>query len=456
MESKGTKIGIGIGSLLILIIGGILFYSFSSSPEVKLARAIINLSEEDKVQVTSGMNMSVDVDWNAHELGLYGEEEIFFEIMQSLLKNISGTSSMIWDSENKVMEMNATYGISGDIQGETIDLQMPFSLYIDENNDEIAFDLDPYVNFTSDIIDIISYNILPNIPDLQEELAYFTDGQDIGEFVSTELNTFIVPIIEDAIRGKKYTEPLDIDGKMFREDDERYLYTFVFEKMLEYMKDNSEEEIVTEEDNWISLSLEEELLFDSLIYAMKEVEKDEEAKAAYEESGEQDIETTIRDLEDTSKDLEDVSLLLTGSFLVEKNIIKESKFDFSLTFEEDGQKINMSGTVNSEYVYGVDTEFSFYGKDRQAITEAELDDIGYQIELALEDYMMELMADNFDYEHDFELTDEEKELIAALEASEVTHTDFGMTSEEMYQWVLALELEGLVKSGTSDLYMPDL
>ncbi|PYZ92171.1 hypothetical protein CR194_15115 [Salipaludibacillus keqinensis] len=459
MKEKKVKLGIGISALLVVLIGGILFYSFISSPEVKLARAFESLSQEDQAQVTSTMDMSIDLDMSASELGMYGEEEIFFDMMQSMLDNISGTSTVVWDNENKVVEMNATYGISGDIQGEDIHLQVPFSLYLDENGDEVAFDLEPYVDFTSEAIDVISYNVLPNIPELQEDLELLAEGEDVGDFLSTELNQLVVPIIEDTLRGKKYSEPLDIDENIFREDeDERYLLTFILENMLEYMKEHNEEDIVTEDDNWITVSLEEEMFFDSLLYALREVEKDEEAKKTFEETYEEDIETTISDLEEARDDLEDVSLSLTASFLVKQNTIHESQMDFTLTFEEDGQNVNVAGTVTSEYSYGEEADFLFYGQDREEITEEELDQMGYEIEMTVDNYMMEnyQYEDEYMYEDEYEveLTEEEQELIEAIEAEEVTHDDFALTPEEMYYWVIDLEMQGLVEQGTSDLYMP--
>ncbi|WP_096186442.1 hypothetical protein [Evansella halocellulosilytica] len=452
MKEKSVKFIAGVITLFVVIIGGFLAYSFFTSPEAKLANAIGNLTNEDQIQVDTDFTMSLDFDGHPSEFGLYGEEEVYFNILKDIFQNIEGENSVVVDFENHVVELGGSYGISGDIHGEDVHLQVPFRLYLDEDADEIALDLDPYTEFLSDFIDVLSYNILPNIPEIEEELALFTEGEDVGDFLSTELNTAVVPVVEESIKGAKYKDSLDLDERIFIEnDDEDYLFHFVIDHMIDYFKDNNDGDLVTEEDGWIILDLDEDLIFHSYLYALNEVKDNEEAKEAFEKDSDIDIETAIADLEEEVDTLEDGTLIMEVAFMIESGNITASNADMTMTFEEEGVEFNITATASSTYKYNEDVEFVLYGAERKELTEADLDMMFYDIELEVESHM-EQYIDEFEEYYEYELTEEELELFEAIEAEEVSHEDFGLTEEEMYWWVLDLEYEGFVEPGTSSLY----
>lgn len=69
-----------------------------------------------------------------------------------------------------------------------------------------------------------------------------------------------------------------------------------------------------------------------------------------------------------------------------------------------------------------------------------------------EDYELDWDYDEY---YEYELTEEELELIESIESQSVSHEDFDITEEEMYYWVLDLEIEGFVEFGTADYYFPE-
>ncbi|SDO57966.1 hypothetical protein [Alkalicoccus daliensis] len=439
MDSK-RKLGVGATLGLLLIIGGAVLYSFLTSPEIKLARAMESLTKENQVEVTSTYNMSLDMDIDSEELGLYGEEETYFHIMQDILKNMSGTSGLIWDSENKIIEVSSSFGIEGEVYGEDVSLLVPFALYFDEGENNMAVDLDPYAAFGSDLINTVSHQILPNIPELQEELQELTQGEEVGEFFSRELNERFLPVLEEGFSGKQYRDSLDLEESIFAEDaDDRYLGSFIVEKMLDYMREHGEDELVTEEDNWIHVKTDEKILIDSLLYALEEVKEDEEAREAFEKSSEQPIEESMEDVEDAREEFEEVDLFVDAAFLISGNKIQESLMDITVSFEEEGQTLQMSGEVHSEYEYGTEVSYVFYGKDREDITEEQLNDIGYQIDWEMEEFMMEYDPYMYEYEDadmDFEFYEEnlEEEPPAIQSSEEEIEADLAVFFDTLYAY----------------------
>ncbi|GAE31056.1 hypothetical protein [Halalkalibacter hemicellulosilyticus] len=479
-------LGIGIGVIAIFLIGGLIVYSFLSSPEVKLANGLQNLLNEDRVQVESEFDLSYDFDFDELLNDPYMSEmdEFAFNLVEDLFNSLSGTSSIIYDKELDVMELSGTYGISGDISGEDISLHIPISMYFSGEEDVMAIDLDPYAQFIPDAIDVISYNILPNIEEVQEELELITDGEDVGDFFSRELNDLLQPTIDSLLTGKQFSDTLDLDrDRLFTqlEDNERYVLEFVFEKMIEYLDEHNEEELITEEDGWIYVNLDDQLLLQSILYAFEEAKEDEDTLAALEEELDTSIDTAISNIEEFQEDISEMTFDFNIGFLIERGQIVQSITTSTFSFEEDGVSFTGSSTVNSDYLYGDQAAFSFYDAERDELSEADMEqyfyDLEMQIESRLEDIYADLYADMYyfedefdwdaewdeDYEldwdydeyYEYELTEEELELIESIESQSVSHEDFDITEEEMYYWVLDLEIEGFVEFGTADYYFPE-
>ncbi|UTR12596.1 hypothetical protein MM300_10135 [Evansella sp. LMS18] len=459
------KAVISIAVLAVLIIGGFLSYSAFASPELKLVKAVNDIMEEDVVQVNTDFSMNIDFSGSPEDFYLSPDEEIYFDILRDLLQNIEGSNSVIVDSEAKVIEMIGSYGISGDIQGENIKLQLPFGFYIDEEADELAFDLDPYADFFPEIVDVFAFNILPYIPEIEQELLFFTNGEDTGEWISREVNTVLGPVLENTLRGAKFTDSLDLEESIFPEDgEEEYLAQFMLEHIFDYLNEHGGDSLVTERDDRIYLELDEDLMLHSILHSLREVEADEEAREAFEKGSDESVESVISDFEEMIDEIEKLSISFVSGFKIESGRIVESDTEAVISITEDGVTVDMSVTADSSYIYDR-AEFSFYGHDRIVFTESDFDEVAYELEMQFENRMGEIFLemeedfyfdedyDDSAYEYDYDLTDEDLEFIAMIEAQEVSHEDFGFTPEEMYELVLELELSGLVEPGTSDLYL---
>jgi hypothetical protein len=195
---------------------------------------------------------------------------------------------------------------------------------------------------------------------------------------------------------------------------------------------------------------------------LEEVEKDSEAKEVYEDFYKEEVATHIEELSDAKDDLDNLSFSIEASFLIEQDRIVESKSTMSLSLSEDGVSISLTGDTSSTYSYGDDAEFAFYNADREELTEADMENIAFELQSVFETYLMENMDYGYYeedyYEDDFfdyELTDEELEFVEAIENQEITHEDVGLSEEDMYYLVLEYELSGFVSEGTSDLYLPE-
>ncbi|MCK0472395.1 hypothetical protein [Halalkalibacter sp. APA_J-10(15)] len=492
MRENKAKFGLGIGIsvIAIFLIGGLIVYSFLSSPEVKLANGLQNLLNEDRVQVESEFDLSYDFDFDELLNDPYMSEmdDFAFNLIEDLFNSLSGTSSIIYDKELDVMEVSGTYGISGDISGEDISLHIPISMYFSGEEDVIAIDLDPYAQFIPEAIDVISYNILPNIEEAQEELDLITGGEDIGDFFSREANNLLEPMIDSLFTSKQFSDSLDLDrDRLFTqlEDNERYVLEFVFEKMIEYFDEHNEEELITEEDGWIYVNLDAQLLLQSILYAFEEAKENEETLEALEEELEVPIDTAISNTEEFQEDISEMTFDFNIGFLIERGQIVKSITTSTFSFEEDGISFTGSSTVNSEFIYGEQAAFSFYDAERDELSESDIDQYLFDLEMQVESLLDEIYADLFedmyydeefdweaewdeDYEldwdydesyydeyYDYELTEEELELIESIESQSVSHEDFDISEEEMYYWVLDLEIEGFVEFGTADYYYPE-
>ncbi|UTR13830.1 hypothetical protein MM221_14590 [Salipaludibacillus sp. LMS25] len=490
MTGKG-KFVLSILVLGIVMAGGVFAYSLTTSPEAKLAKAFENLLEEEVIQTDSEFSIAYDFDLTAEDIHLHGEEAVYLDIFKDVMENITGTSSFIIDRENKVIEAGVNYGVSGDIQGSPISLQIPFKFYMDEEAEEIAFDLDPYVDFSEDFIETAAHHIIPHIPEAEETLALLNDGTYSAEWAVEEFTDVITPIAEDMFSGKKITHPLDMQNPIFESEvseETAELSSFMFMAMFDYLS-AEDESFLTEEDGWIYLSSDLGTFYDALIYSLKEVKNDDDMLSLYDDvinyySNEKidDIkEKLAEDIEGMEEELDDIKEGLSGNFTVGFNIkdgvitsiTHEAEFQMnSSVFDEDPMldDFSVSGTMSTttNLVYGEDAEFSFYGQDREEFDEEEVQSL---IEKHVGWYMIEnqevfegLMApeetpaspdqnDDTSYQ-DYELTDDDLALFAAIEAGEITAEDAEMDETEFYLEVLALEAEGLVAPGTADQYLP--
>ncbi|UTR13831.1 hypothetical protein MM221_14595 [Salipaludibacillus sp. LMS25] len=491
MTGKG-KFVLSILVLGIVIAGGVFAYSLTTSPEVKLAKAFENLLEEEVIQIDSDFSVAYDFDLTPEDMHFHGEEAVYFDIFKDVMENITGTSSVIIDRENKVIEAGVNYGVSGDIQGSPISLQIPFQFYMDEEADEIALDLDPYVDFSGDLIETAAHHIIPHIPEAEETLALLNDGTYSAEWATEEFTDVITPIAEDMFSGKKITHPLDMQNPLFESEvseETAELSLFMFMTMFDYLS-AEDESFLTEEDGWIYLSSDFGSFYEALIYSLKEVKNDDDMLRLYDDilyyySNEKidDIkEKLAEDIEEMEEELDDIKEGLNGDFTVGFNIKDgvitsitqeaELQMNPSVFDEKDPMldDVTMSATVSTtnHLAYGEDAEFSFYGQDRDEFDEEEAQSL---IEKHVERFMMEnyemfeaLMApevtpaspdqnDDTSYQ-DYELTDDDLALFAAIEAGEITAEDAEMDETEFYLEVLALEAEGLVAPGTADQYLP--
>lgn len=456
----GKKIWLSLGIIAVMIGAGYFVFSVISSPEAKLANAVGNLLDEEKVQIESEYQINIQLDPSTEGVYLTEEEELAINIVKDLFQSIKGNSSIIVDFDEQVIELDGSYGIDGDILGEEISLQLPFRFYLDEKTDEVAIDLDPYVEFIPDVLDVLAYNILPNIPDVkaaEEELAYLLDGEDLGDWLSKEVSGVMKPILKDTLQDAKYTDTLESEGSIFnekREEYEVYLAEFMLEKMLDYFKEQSDADVISEEDDWIYLNLDWKLVLKSLIHALNEVDANEDAKQAFEEGENYTVKAAIEDIEEALEELGEATFNVNAGFKIVKGKITESDVEMTVSVEEDGTTVDMNIKISSAYTYDDEVEYSFYGKDRKVLTEEDLEYMFYDLEWEMEYRFSELFAElEAAFYEDYELSEEELELFELVEAKQVSHEDFGWTAEEMYYWVVDLELAGWVKPGTSDLYL---
>lgn len=452
----GKKLWMSLGVIAVVIGVGFFVYSvINNSPEMKLAKGFESLLDAERVQIDSDFEMDIAFDAELAQLGFTADDEALLEILEDLFKNIDGTGSFVYDKNEEAIEFDGSFGVTGDIQGEDINLQVPFRFYVDSVAEEMAIDVDPYVTFFPEFVDVFANNVIPHILEVEETLGSALDGQDVGEWFSTEVNGVIRPILEENLQNAKLVEEIEIDGNLFetREKNEEWVDKFILEKALLYMKDNTDGEYISEEDSWIYLQLDKDLFFQSFIHALHEVEANEQMKEAFEEDGETTVEEAIKELEQSLEEIEDYTMDFDLGFKVERGTLLESKVELTMSFEEGGISFDVGMSVDSTYNYDDAVEFKLYGQERTTLTEAELDDLTYEINWELESLVNDLLADFQEDYYEEELSEEDLALLAAIEAQELSHDDFGLTEEEMYYWVLDLELAGLVEPGTSDLYL---
>ncbi|UTR14822.1 hypothetical protein MM221_20125 [Salipaludibacillus sp. LMS25] len=456
MKEKKVKLGLGIGALAIVVIAGILVYSLLSSPEAKLANAFQEMMEEEVIQQDSQFSMSIEVDESFDNLGLTAEDEEAAEFLLDILNNIKGTSSIVMDKEKSIVEMSAALGVVGDIQGEEIDFQIPFSFYTDEANDKMAIDLDPYVEFLPSLVDTFAYDIVPNVPQAEDSVSMITSGENVSDLIANDFDEYVMPFVKETFTNKKLVS--DYKNEAYNEEDLNDVHRFVVEELFNYLDEHSKEDVISQDGNWVTVKMDNNLLVDSLVHVLNKVHKDEEIADKFENVVGESTDSFITYLEDLNDflDEQDMTVQIKSRYLIEKDRIVKSEDDILINaqIEETNLKVNLD--ITNEYSYGDDVEFTFYNAEREELTEADMENIAFELQSVIETYMME----NIDFGYDEEVvehepTQEEQEFYEALENQELTHEDLGLTEEDMYSMVLDCELSGFVAEGTSDLYYPE-
>ncbi|UTR13833.1 hypothetical protein MM221_14605 [Salipaludibacillus sp. LMS25] len=481
---------------LIAAVGGLLFYSSLSSPEAKLVRALSTLIEEETIQVESDFTMNYEFDFDSYPFYSHEEEEIITYITD-LFEEASGTGSVIYDKEEKVIEVGAIFDLSSEFYGDEIALSIPLSLYLDENKEEIVIDLDAYSTLSSDIIDTLAYNVFPNIPEIEEALAPLHGGEYSGVSTAYELETIFMPVINDYFEGKASIIDFELDKGFFDFGEKEVALTeFLLVKMIEDLESQDEDnQLIQEEDGWIIIKVDDHELADAVLYAFEEIENHDEIAEIFDDVSSLDLEEMIEEVELNVKEFKEYSIgETTISFEIEQNKIVTMKTEMTSTYGENGITAENTSSSTSTFTYGDTAEFQFYGEDRK---EVDLDYLFYDLEEALDNYFMELYNewyyssgyssyyeydydwdwwdeddeyDEWDWEYDYDYDDESDETpedyeeyydvteedLEAIEKQEVTHQDFGLSEEEMYNWVRELEFARLVEPGTAAHYLPRL
>ncbi|MCR6105722.1 hypothetical protein HXA34_05395 [Salipaludibacillus agaradhaerens] len=507
------KIFLGVIAL-IAAISGLLLYSSLSSPEAKLFSAFNALMEEESVQVESEFTLNHEFDFDSNTFYSYEEEKVTM-MLTDIMEEVTGTSSVIYDKKEKVIEIGVNYDLSGDIHGDEVSLSMPFRLYLDENKNEIVIDLDAYSNFSSDMIDVLSYNVFPHIPEVKETLALSQDGEYSGTSTAYELESYFMPIIKNYFEGKAYIIDWELEDSLFEfemGEEEAQLAEFILTNIIENIESQGDDnQLIQEEDGWIIITFDDHELVDAILYAFEEVENNDDMADLYENIASEDLDDLIEELELTFKEFKEYSIgETTISFEIEQNKIVTMKTEMTSTYGENGITAESTSSSISTFTYGDEAEFMFYGEDRQ---KANLDGFFYDFDKELDNYLIELYGDwsdsyytpgyssyydyDYDYDYDWDWWDDEdydydewfneewdddydydydydwhyapedyayyydyydvtEDQLEAIENQDVTHLDFGLSEEDMYSWVLELEFARLVEPGTAAHYLPRL
>ncbi|UJW56925.1 hypothetical protein HXZ66_05585 [Bacillus sp. A116_S68] len=470
MATRKTTLGIILAGLIILSVGGVLGYSLLTSPKAELAHGIERLFAEDTVQIESEFDLNITYDDSLFSVDVQGDRDAIVEMIEDLSDSISGSGTMTLDNEKKVLELATTLQITSDIHSGQMALDMPFHLYIDGNEDEMAIDLDHYVSFMPDVIDAFSYYILPNIPSVQAEFDRFEDNQEAGEFLSGEFNPLFMPLFEEYFKEKQLTQPLAQAENIFNSDEKTdQLQAFMIGQIFAYMEENHEETLLTEDDEWLMSEFELALLTDAVLYSFERIEEDEDMAKLYKELTAMDAKEAKKQFKKKVNDLENLSDTVTASFLIEDGYITENKLTFTAQIEYEGIPFNVEASFTNNLTYDSETDFIFYGNDRENITGNLLSDIASDITHTYNDYILEKASwiyweetaeSEFDPEEYGEfygelLTEDDLWLISMIDQELITHEDLEMEAELFYLFVLDLEEHGLVTPGTSDYYYPN-
>ncbi|MCR6097261.1 hypothetical protein HXA31_02590 [Salipaludibacillus agaradhaerens] len=466
MATKKVKIGIIITSVIILSIAGLIGYSLLTSAEAKLANAIKELFNEDTVHIESEFDISLTSDASSEDWYLYGDEEMIFDLVTDLFDDISGTGTLVLDNENHVLELTSDLNLTSDLHGEDILFTMPFHLYIDEIEDEMAIDLDPYVAFMPEMIDTFSYQIIPNVPMVQEELYLFGNNEEMGDFFSAEFNPLFMPIFEEYFEETQLTQNVTLEESFFHSDETtQQLNEFMIGHTLDYISEHHDTGFITVEDDWLYTDLEFDLLIEAELATLEAVKEDVDMTAIYEDVTEQSVTEGIEQLENAVD--EDITGTISAGFLLEDGLIIENSLTFSFEFEEEGIHYNLEASFSNVFTYNQDPEFTFYNEERHSVSEDIFSDLGLDLEQAFDDYIASIAAllygdqeeeaalDENSEVNDGQLTEDDLWLISLIEERLITHEDAGMDAESFYLFVVDLEDHGLVKNGTSDYYIPE-
>ncbi|WZY00187.1 hypothetical protein NSQ26_13000 [Bacillus sp. FSL W7-1360] len=451
--------------------GGYFVYAKMASPEVKLLKAFEALQKEEKVKIDSDFNMTLSFDQTSREtFDVEEEQQVYVDAMLDMLKNIEGDVSTLYDRKQKVMELDAMFHINGDMNGENVGVKLPFRMYLDEKAEEVAIDLDVYPKLLQDLTDILLNHVYLNTPEGEELTRVMEEeGMAVDGFVGG-MKDAIIPVIEEAIQGAKYVsnfEDADLDlgeGKTYF--GEHHIWgTFVGKEVMKYLQEKTEGKYISSENDWINLSVKNDMLVRAYMHALKEMKEDKEAKAHFEDDMSITLDEAIENLEEILFESDDeVEIEHELAFKLVDSKIAETKYSAVFSSEKDGHETTGTMSVESVYTYG-DVNFQFHSEEREALNQSDMEatfeeaenEIEGRMEAVLTEFMKEKAETNAaEIEAAFKenMTDEEfQAFIAALEANEVVGSDLDLTEEEMYYFVLELEYAGFVREGTVELYM---
>ncbi|MBM7542137.1 hypothetical protein [Amphibacillus cookii] len=444
MEKKKVKVGLIFSSLALLAVAGILFYTLSSSPEVKLAQALGKSINASTVTAESTFDMTLNFESRESNDSLYNGGFLDFDMESAVesFNELTGTSTVLVDNENDIIELSTNTEIATSIDGPTFNLSIPLNIYIDQSNDEVAMDLDPYATLLKDLINLVEGD--ENVTD-----AYImTEEQEMYD----ELINLVIATVEEAIGGKKYTDTLNDENYDYGYDEE--VDQFFFEQMLKFF---AKEEVITESDDQITLTVNQHLFLQAYEHAINELADHDQLLTRYEEAY-GDINEVIDSIDELKVAFEEIDFELEVAFEIEQELIIATDLTFTMS-EDDGLELfEVEVTAHTTYLYDQALDYVFYGEDREPFTESDIEYLMSDIEYVIDDFLTS-SADAY-YEEAMEdyyetaFTEEELMLFEMIEDREASHEDFWMSEQEFYEWILELESVGLIEEGTAEYYRP--
>ncbi|WP_017473727.1 hypothetical protein [Amphibacillus jilinensis] len=444
MEKKKIKVGLIFSSLALLAIAGILFYTFSSSPEARLAQALGKSINASTVTAESTFDMTFNFESRESSDSLHNGGFLDFDMDSAVesFSELTGTSTLLVDNENDIIEMSTNTELATSIDGPTYDLSIPVNFYIDQANDEMAIDLDPYAALLGDLV-----NLVENNQDITD--AYTIEE---AEMYDDELVNLIVATVEEAISGKKYTDTLNDENYEYGYDEE--VDQFFFEHMFKFF---AKEDAITESDDQVILNVDQHLFLQAYEHAINALADHDQMLTRYEESY-GDINEVIDTIDELKVDYEEIDFELEVAFEIEQELITATDLTLMMSEDDGSELFEIEITARTTYLYDQELDYVFYGEGREPFTESDLEYLIRDIEYVVDDFLMS-SADAY-YEEAMEeyyetaFSEEELMLFEMIEDREASHEDFWMTEQEFYEWVLEIESIGLIEEGTAEYYRP--
>ncbi|UTR13834.1 hypothetical protein MM221_14610 [Salipaludibacillus sp. LMS25] len=443
MTQKKIVFGVSsLGILLIMIVG--ISYAFTSTPEAKLAQAFEHLLEEDYIQI--------EIDSPPPTLETEGPHDP----IDDLLENLRGTSTLIFDKHEAIVEINGLLDTEneGAINGPT--LTLPYHFYIDLQTNKLVLDTDPFVEIAPNLFDLTATYVIPESTELTRLMSHGNGGIYSSEQTAQALDSHFTPVLENHLTEKVATFDLPFEESLLEPNEDLQLFvSFIFEHVAEELiTQNDDDSLLKEEQGAIVLTLDDHQLIDAILHAFDNIEGDDDIQKIYDnlfEEGELFTFILNQMLEEMKEEQSGQTII---RFEMSRNKLTKMTVETSTTFEE------VTGTTTSDMItyltFNYDPiEFELYGEERE---EVNVNDMTHHLSMAFDSLLTSHspafhdVYDIDDSDGNSELTRDELDLI---ENGTVTHNDFNLSENEMYLWVKDLELAGLLSPGTSDHYMPE-